>query len=93
MDTTETVGPVPRETRESSRVIDIRKDHMTFVQVAADHPRACLNGMTRHDLPVPTGNQHLTIGDRLIRGLAEIFVVSQTYAISFGGASVAQVTK
>ena len=67
------------------------------MQVAAEHPRACLNGITWNPAtihqPVPTGSQHLIIGDSLVRGLKDIFVVGQTAVISFGGASVAQVLK
>ena len=99
-DLTEPAGPVPRETEVRSRVIDIRKDlntRRTFVQVAAEHQRACLNGMswnpTTIHQQVPTGSQHLIIGDNLVRDLTEILVVGQTTAISFGGASVAQVIK
>ena len=81
-------------------MVDIRKDlntRKTFVQVAAEHPRACLNGMSSNlatiKQSVPMGRQRLIIGDSLARDLTEIFVVGQTTAISFGGASVAQVIK
>ena len=81
-----------------SRVVDIRKDlntRRTFVQVAAEHPRACLNGMTWNPAAihqtVPTGSQHLIIGDTLLRDLNQILVGGQTTVISFGGASVVQV--
>ena len=43
--------------------------------------------------PVPTGSQHLIIGDSLVRDLKNILLVGQTAVISFGGASVAQVIK
>ena len=46
---TEPAGVVPSGAKVRSRVVDIRKDlncRRTFVQVAAEHPRACLNGMT-----------------------------------------------
>ena len=96
-DLTKPVGPVLNGNKVRSRVIDIRKDLNTrsnFVQVAAEHPRACLNGMTWNPVtihqPVPTGSQHLIISDSLVRDLKDILVVGQTAAISFGGASVAQ---
>ena len=83
-DPTEPVGPVPSKTKVRSRVVDIRKDlntRKTFVQVAAEHPRACLNGMswnpaTIHQ-PVPTGSQHLIIANSLVRDLTEILVVAK----------------
>ena len=83
-----------------SRIVDIRKDldtRRTFVQVAAEHPRACLKGMAWNPAaihqPVPTSCQHLIIGDSLVRDLNQILVGGQTTVISFGGASVAQVIK
>ena len=45
---TEAAGPVPSGAKMRSRVIDIGKilnTRRTFVQVAVEHPRACLNGM------------------------------------------------
>ena len=45
------------------------------------------------DKVIPPGNRHLIIGDSLVRDLNEIFVYGQTTALSFGGASVAQVIK
>ena len=99
-DPTEPASPVPSGAKVRSQVIDIQKDlntRRTFVQVAAEHPRACLNGMTWNlamiHQPVPTGSQHLIIGDSLVRDLKDILVVGQTAVISFGGASVAQVIK
>ena len=67
-----------------SRVIDIRRDptRRAFVQIAAEHPRACL-----------TGSQHLIIGDSLVRDLKVILVVGQTAVISFGQPSLAQMIK
>ena len=79
-------------------MIEFRNDlniQSNFVQVATEHPRACLKGMTWSQAtihqPVPTGSQHLIIGDSLVRDLEDILVVGQTAVISFGGASVAQV--
>ena len=87
-------------TFQKSRVVDIRKNLMArrqFTQVAAEHPRACLNDMSlspaTSDQVIPPGNRHLIIGDSLVRDLNEIFVYGQTTALSFGGASVAQVIK
>ena len=48
---------------------------------------------TMSDQVIPPGNRHLIIGDSLVRDLNEIFVCGQTTALSFGGASVAQVIK
>ena len=97
---TETAGPVPSGAKVRSRMINIRKDlntRRTFVQVAAEHPRPCLNGMTWNRAtihqPMPTGSQHLIIGDSLVKDLKDIIVVGHTAAISFGGASVAQMIK
>ena len=85
---------------QKSRVVDIRKNLMTrhqFTQVAAEHPRACLNDMSwnpaTNDQVIPPGSRHLIIGDSLVRDLNEIFVNGQTTILSFGGASVAQVIK
>ena len=87
-------------TFQKSRVVDIRKNLMTrhqFTQVAAEHPRACLNDMSWNpatsDQVIPPGSRHLIIGDSLVRDLNEIFVYGQTSTLSFGGASVAQVIK
>ena len=85
---------------QKSRVVDIRKNLMArhqFTQVAAEHPRACLNDMSWNpatsDQVIPPGSRHLIIGDSLVRDLNEIFVYGQTTTLSFGGASVAQVIK
>ena len=85
---------------QKSRVVDIRKNLMArhqFTQVAAEHPRACLNDMSwnpaTNDQVIPPGSRHLIIGDSLVRDLNEIFVNGQTTILSFGGASVAQVIK
>ena len=68
-----------------------------FAHVATEHPRACLNDMSWNpatsNQAIPPGNRHLVIGDSLLRDLNEIFVHGQTTALSFGGASVAQVIK
>ena len=87
-------------TFQKSRVVDIRKNLMArhqFTQVAAEHPRACLNDMSWNpatsDQVILPGSRHLIIGDSLVRDLNEIFVYGQTTTLSFGGASVAQVIK
>ena len=87
-------------TFQKSRVVDIRKNLMPrhqFTQVAAEHPRACMNDMSWNpatsDQVIPPGSHHLIIGDSLVRDLNEIFVYGQTNTLSFGGASVAQVIK
>ena len=85
---------------QKSRVVDIRKNLMArhqFTQVAAKHPRACLNDMSWNpatsDQVTPPGSRHLIIGDSLVRDLNEIFVYGQTTTLSFGGASVAHIIK
>ena len=87
-------------TTQRSRVVDVRKNlavRNMFVQVAAEHPRACLNGMIWNPAissqEVPTGSRHLVVGDILVRDLNEIFVSGQTTVLSFREASVAQVIK
>ena len=94
------VGTAHSRTYQKSRVVDIRKNLMTrhqFTQVAAEHPRACLNDMSWNpatsDQVIPPGSRHLIIGDSLVRDLNEISVYGQTTTLSFGGASVAQVIK
>ena len=68
-----------------------------FVQVAAEHPRACLNGMgwnpALSNQAIPPGSHHLVLGDNLVRDLNEFIVNGQTTVLSFGGASVSQVIK
>ena len=93
-------GTAHGRTYQKSRVVDIRKNLMTrhqFMQVAAEHPRACLNDMSWNpatsDQVIPPGSRHLIIGESLVRDLNEIFVYGQTTTLSFGGASVAQVIK
>ena len=93
-------GTAHGRTSQKSRVVVIRKNLMTrhqFTQVAAEHPRACLNDMSwnpaKSDQVIPPGSRHLIIGDSLVRDLNEIFVYGQTITLSFGGASVAQVIK
>ena len=86
-------------TIQKSRVVDVRKNLTVcnqFVQVAAEHPRACLNGMGWNpaicNQAIPPGSRHLIVGDSLVRDLSEIFVNGQTTFLSFGGgASAAQV--
>ena len=87
-------------TFQKSRVVDIRKNLMArhqFTQVAAEHPRACLNDMSWNpattDEVILPGSRHLIIRDSLVRDLNEIFVYGQTTTLSFRGASVAQVIK
>ena len=87
-------------TYQKFRVVDIKKNLMVrnqFAQVAAEHPPSCLNGMSWNpatsNQAIPPGNRYLVIGDSLVRDLNEIFVSGQTTALSFGGASVAQVIK
>ena len=87
-------------TIQKSRVVDITKNltvRNQFVQVATEHPRACLNGMgLNHAISnqaIPSGSRHLVIGDSLVRDLNEIFVNGQTTVLSFGGTSVVQVIK
>ena len=77
--------------------MDIRKNLTVcklFVQVAAEHPRACLNGMDWNpaisNQAIPLGSRHLVVEDSLVRDLNVIFVNGQTTFLSFGGASVAQ---
>ena len=93
-------GPTRGETALRSRVVDIRKNLAVrnfFLQVAAEHPRACLNGVNWNpaisNQATPSGNLHLILGDSLVGDLNEIFVSGQTTVVSFGGASVAQVIK
>ena len=85
---------------QKSRVADISKKLIVrnqFAPVAAEHPRACLNGMSWNpatsNQAIPPGNRHLVVRDILVRDLNEIFVSSQTTALAFGGAFVAQVIK
>ena len=85
---------------QKSRVVDIRKNlavRNQFKQVAAEHPRACLNGMSWNpamsNQAIPPGIRHLVVGDNLVRDLNEIFFSGQTTVLSFGGTSVAQVIK
>ena len=70
-------------TTQKSRVVDIRKNltvRNPFVQVAAEHLRACLNGMGRNpaisNQTISPGIRHLVGGNSLVRDLNEIFVNS-----------------
>ena len=99
-DPTEPASPVPSGAKVRPRLIDIRKDLNTrraFIQIAAEHSGACLNGMTWNPAkihqPVPTGSQQVIIGDSLVSDLKDILVVGQTAIIFFRGASVTQVIK
>ena len=81
-------------------MVNIRKNltvRNQFVQVAADHPRACLIGMgwkpALSNQAISSGSRHFVMGDSLVRDLNEIFVNGQTTVLSFGGASVAQLIK
>ena len=67
-------SPTRGKTALRSHVVDIRKNlafRNFFVQVAAEHPRACLNGISRNpavsDQAIPSGNRHLIVGDSLVR--------------------------
>ena len=87
-------------TIQRSLLVDIRKDltvRNQLVQVVAEHPRACLNGMGWNpaigNQAIPSGSRHLVVGDSIVRDLNEIFVNGQTTVLSFGGTSVAQVIK
>ena len=90
------LGTAHGGTFQKSRVVDIRKNLMArhqFTQVAAEHPRACLNDMSWNpatsDQVIAPGSRHLIIGDSLVRDVNEIFVYGQTTTLS----SVAQVIK
>ena len=83
-------------TTQKSRVCDIRKNltvRNEFVQVAAEHPRVCLNGMGWNpaigNQAIPPRCRHLVVRDSLVRDLNEIFINGQTTVLSFGEASVA----
>ena len=93
-------GPTGGETPLIFRVVDVRRIlaiRNLFLQLAAEHPRACLNGISwnpaKSNQTISPGNHHLVCGDSLMRDLNEIFVRGQTTVLSFGGASVAQVIK
>ena len=77
-------------TIQRSRVVYIRKNltvRNQFVQVAAEHPRACLNGMgwdhAISNQAIFSGSRHLDIGDSFMRDVDEIFVNGQTPAPIF----------
>ena len=71
-------GTAHDRTIQRSRVVDIRKNltvRNQFVQVATEHPRACLSGMGNQ--AISSGSRHLVIGDSLVRDLREIFVTGR----------------
>ena len=87
-------------TIQKSRVVEIMKNltvRNQFVQRAAEHPRACLNGMDWNPAisyqAIASGSRQLLIGESLVRDVNENFVNGQTTVLSFGGASVVQVIK
>ena len=93
-------GTTHGRTTQKSRVVDIRNNltvRNQFVQVAAERPRACLNGMGWNPAiskqAISSGSRHLVVRDGLVRDLNETFVSGQTTVLSFGRASVAQVIK
>ena len=62
-------GTVHDGTIQKSRVVDIRKNLTVrnhFLQVATEHPRACLNGMSWNpaisNQAIPSGSRHLVKG-------------------------------
>ena len=70
--------------------MDVRKNlavRNLFVQIAAEHPRACLNDMSWNpaisNQAIPLESRHLIVGDSLVRDLNEIFVSGQTTVLSF----------
>ena len=76
---------VPAGPALRSRLVDIRRNlafRNFFLQVAAQHPRAFLNGMrwkpAISNQAIPSGSRHLAIADSLLRDLNEIFVSGQT---------------
>ena len=67
-------GPTRVDTTLRSRVVNIRKNLTVrnfFLQVAAEHFRACKNGMSWNpavsDQVIPSGNRLLIVGDSLAR--------------------------
>ena len=79
-------------TLQKSRVVDIRKNLMArhqFTQVAAEHPRACLNDMSWNpatsDQVIPPGSRHLIIGDSLVRDLNMITLTCREDAMKMIG--------
>ena len=71
--------------------MDIRKNLVVrnfFLQAAAENNNQAVNNQA-----IPFGSRYLIMRDSLVRNLNEIFVSDQTTALSFGGASVAQVIK
>ena len=93
-------GPSRGKIALRSRVVDVRKNLAVrnfFLQLAAEHPPSCLNGMSWNpaisNQAIPSESRHLVVGYSLARDLKEIFVSGQTTVLSFEGASVAQVIK
>ena len=85
-------GTTHGETTQKSRVVEIRKNltiRNQFVEGAAEHPRACLNGMGWNtaisNQAIFPGIRHLVVRKSLVRDLNEIFVSGQTTVLSFGG--------
>ena len=82
------------------RVVDIRQFLAVcnfFLQMASEHPRACLNGMSWNpaisNQAISSGSRHLIVGDSLVRDLNEILVNGQTTVLFFGVASMVQALK
>ena len=87
-------GPTSGETTLRSSGVDIRKNLAVrnfFLQVAAEHPRACLNGMRWNpaisNQTIPSLIHHPIVGDSLVRDLNEIFVSGQILWRSLRGPS------
>ena len=82
-------GPTCGETALRSRVVDIRKHlvvRILFLQVAAEHPRACLNDMSWNSAisnqAIPPGSRHSAVEGSLVRHMNEVFVSGQTTVLS-----------
>ena len=73
-------GPTRGETALRYRVVDIMKNLAVrnfLLQMAAEHLRTCLNGMSRNpaisNQATPSGSRHLIVRVSLVRDLNEIF--------------------